>query len=155
MSNGVGPKKNTYNRNLSPAAARMVGGNYAPMGADEYNFKPSGSRFTIKDPLPPHKAGFIAKKGDAIHNRGARAVVAADAAIAQQNKMDAARSAGQITDRETVKQNKILNARRKMADKYVKTSNPKIMSTNPASPSAKASTLGGRSWMWNIGPKTR
>jgi hypothetical protein len=27
----------------------------------------------------------------------------------------------------------------------------KIMSTNPAGAGAKASTLGGRSWMWNIG----
>lgn len=111
--------------------------------------------------VPESKLGN--NKADVIHNRGARAVVAADAAIAQQNKMDTARSANQITDRETVKQNKILNARRKMADKYVKTSrgqfvkasNPKIMSTNPASPSAKASTLGGRSWMWNIGAKTK
>ena len=40
---------------------------------------------------------------------------AADAAIKQQNAMDAARSAGQITPREIVKQNKILMARRRAA----------------------------------------
>lgn len=33
--------------------------------------------------------------------------------------------------------------------------NVKIMSTNPGGAGAKASTLGGRSWMWNIGNKVK
>ena len=36
-----------------------------------------------------------------------------------------------------------------------KTSNPNIMSPNPSGAGAKASTLKGRSWMWNIGAKTK
>lgn len=77
-------------------------------------------------------------------------VNSANAAITQQNAMDVAKSSGQITDREIVKQNRLLNARRKAA-----LPNAKIMSTNPSGGGAKASTLGGRSWMWNIGTKTK
>lgn len=113
--------------------------------------------------VPESKLGNY--KADVIDARGARATVAADAAVAQQNKMDSARNAGQATDREVSKQNRILNARRKLASKYsktssgqfvkAKTSNPNIMSTNPSGAGAKASTLKGRSWMWNIGAKTK
>jgi hypothetical protein len=44
-----------------------------------------------------------------------RKVSASKAAITQQNAMDVAKKAGQITDREIVKQNKILMRRRKAA----------------------------------------
>jgi hypothetical protein len=83
-----------------------------------------------------------------------RTTSAAKAAVTQQNAMDVAKSSGQITDREIVKQNKILNARRRTAVKFT-APNAKIMSTNPSGGGAKASTLGGRSWMWNIGTKIK
>jgi hypothetical protein len=106
MSDGVGPKKNTYNRNLSSAAARMVGGNYGRMSADEYNCKPSGSRFTIKDPLPPHKAGLIAKKGDAIRRRAIKAMNDSEVAFSDKN----------MTVKEWTRGNRINNYRYKNAD---------------------------------------
>jgi len=122
-----------------------------------------GKNYRIIRQVPESKLGN--NKADVIHNRGARATMAADAAITQQNKMDSARSAGQATDREVSKQNRILMNRRKLASTFTKlprgqfvkakTSNPNIMSTNPSGAGAKASTLNGRNWMWNIGAKTK
>jgi hypothetical protein len=96
----------TFNRNLSPEAAKMVGGNYSKMPASEYNFKPSGSRFTIKDPLPPAKAGLIAKKGDAIRRRAIKAMNDSDVAFSDKN----------MTVKEWTRGNRISKYRYKNAD---------------------------------------
>jgi len=58
-------------------------------------------------PMPTH--------GWPVHGPKTQGKAASEAAVRQQFRMDEARAAGQITDREIIKQNKILMRRRKQA----------------------------------------
>lgn len=79
-----------------------------------------GTAFSMKPPFTPSGIGRPAPGSSARLARGAEVsmqgnVKAAAAAIKQQNAMDVAKAAGQITDREIIKKNKLLNRRRRAA----------------------------------------
>ena len=79
-----------------------------------------GTAYSILPPFTPTGVGRPAPGSSARLARGAEVsmqgnVKAAAAAIKQQNAMDVAKAAGQITDREIMKKNKLLNRRRRAA----------------------------------------
>ena len=82
-------------------------GKTAPAVIPKPPFKPSG----VGRPAPG--ASRMAARNAELGMK--RKVKAANAAITQQNAMDVAKKAGQITDKEIVKTNKILMRRRKAA----------------------------------------
>jgi hypothetical protein len=81
--------------------------------------KSSNMRGTAYSLLPPFKSTGVGRPAPGSSARLARAAElrasASNAAIKQQNAMDVAKSSGQITDREIMKTNKILNRRRRAA----------------------------------------
>jgi hypothetical protein len=81
--------------------------------------KASNMKGTAVSMLPPFKATSTGRPAPGSSARLARAAElrasASNAAIKQQNAMDVAKAAGQITDREIMKKNKILNRRRRAA----------------------------------------
>jgi hypothetical protein len=79
-----------------------------------------GTAVSMKPPFTPTGTGRPAPGANRMAARKAELVMkrktkAASAAVTQQNAMDVAKSAGQITDREIMKTNKVLMKRRKAA----------------------------------------
>lgn len=79
-----------------------------------------GTAVSLKPPFKPTGVGRPAPGASRMAARNAelgmkRKAKAAKAAVTQQNAMDVAKSAGQITDREIMKTNKVLMKRRKAA----------------------------------------
>jgi hypothetical protein len=79
-----------------------------------------GAAVSMKPPFKPSGKGRPAPGASRMAARNAELVMkrktkAASAAVTQQNAMDVAKAAGQITDREIMKTNKILMKRRKAA----------------------------------------
>jgi hypothetical protein len=79
-----------------------------------------GAAVSMKPPFKPSGTGRPAPGASRMAARNAELVMkrktkAASAAVTQQNAMDVAKSAGQITDREIMKTNKIINRRRRAA----------------------------------------